>query len=178
MLPSPSVFTPIHLRTMLPSDANAVLAIYQKGIETGNATFTDKAPGWSDWDQGHIDTCRLVAEENGEVIGWAALSAVSSRAVYRGVAEVSIYISPDAKGRGAGSMLLRGLVAEAEAAGFWTLQAGIFVENEASIALHQNVGFRIVGKRERIGRMALGPRAGQWRDVVFMEKRSTIAGID
>ncbi len=147
-------------------------AIYVEGIATGNATFEQTAPDWDKWDAGHLAGARFVARSgSGDVLGWAALSGVSSRCVYAGVAEVSIYVAESARGRGIGKMLMARLIAESEAAGIWTLQAGIFPENIASIALHERAGFRIVGTRERMGQMN-----GRWRDVVLMERRSAVAG--
>lgn len=163
---------------MAEGDAAAVLAIYRAGIETGHATFETEPPEWRRWDDGHLAACRLVAEADGEVLGWAALSAVSSRPVYAGVAEVSLYLAPAARGRGLGRRLLEALIEVSEAAGIWTLQAGVFPENEASIRLHQGLGFRVVGTRRRIGRMSHGPMCGQWRDVVLMERRSDETGLD
>jgi len=150
---------------------NAVRAIYAEGIAGGNATFETSVPEWAQWDSRHQPTCRLVALTAGEVVGWAALSAVSTRDVYRGVAEVSIYIAASAQGQGIGQQLLPALVRESEQNGFWTLQAGIFPENAASIRLHEKAGFRFVGRRERIGCMG-----GRWRDVVLMERRSAVVG--
>lgn len=156
---------------MQAEDWPQVRAIYLEGIATGNATFEQSAPEWEKWDAGHLQTPRLVARSGAEVLGWAALSAVSSRCVYAGVAEVSIYVSERARGRGVGRRLMARLVADSEAAGLWTLQAGIFPENIASIALHAGTGFRIVGRRERLGQMN-----GRWRDVVLMERRSQVVG--
>jgi phosphinothricin acetyltransferase len=166
--------TVVTIRAMQNDDADAVLAIYQQGIDTGHATFQDVAPDWQTWSKAHLAECRLVAEVDGRVAGWSALSAVSSRCVYRGVAEESIYIAAGARGLGVGKQLLQALVDTSEQAGFWTLQTGIFPENRASIALHEQVGFRILGIRERIGLMSYGPLAGTWRDVAFMERRSSI----
>jgi phosphinothricin acetyltransferase len=143
-----------------------VKEIYEMGIAGGNATFQTTAPTWEEWDRGHIKTCRLIAVKD-TILGWAALSPVSARAVYAGVAEVSIYIHPDAQGQGIGSLLLEKLIKESEQQHFWTLQAGIFPENTASIHLHEKHGFRLVGRRERIGQMN-----GIWRDTVLMERRS------
>jgi phosphinothricin acetyltransferase len=151
---------------MRESDWESVRAIYIQGIATGNATFAATAPEWQDWDQTHLLACRLVAEYESSVIGWAALSPYSRREVYSGVAEVSVYVAESARGRRVGSALLSALVKTSEEEGFWTLQAGIFPENAASIQLHSRCGFRIVGKRERIGQMN-----GFWRDVVLMERR-------
>ena len=160
------------LDRMSPEDWNSVRLIYLEGIDTGNATFARVAPEWTEWDQSHLDICRLVARSGTEVLGWAALSPVSRRAVYAGVAEVSIYVAARARGRGVGRRLLAALVEASEATGIWTLQAGIFPENEASIRLHKSAGFRVVGIRERIGAMN-----GRWRDVVLLERRSAVAGV-
>ncbi|MGB0125573.1 MAG: N-acetyltransferase family protein [Silvibacterium sp.] len=149
----------------------AVRTIYLEGIATGNATFQQTAPGWMDWNNGHLQRCRAVAVKDKEILGWAALSSVSGRCVYAGVAEVSVYVAQAARGSGVGTKLLANLVADSEAAGIWTLQAGIFPENTASIRLHTKAGFRIVGTRERLGSMN-----GRWRDVVPMERRSTVVG--
>lgn len=154
-----------------PGDWPQVRAIYLEGIATGNATFEQTAPDWEEWDVGHLQNPRLVACLDGDVLGWAALSRVSGRCVYGGVAEVSVYVAERARGGGVGSKLMSRLIEHSEAAGFWTLQAGIFPENAASIALHKAAGFRIVGTRERLGQMN-----GRWRDVVLMERRSAIAG--
>jgi L-amino acid N-acyltransferase YncA len=148
-----------------------VCAIYREGIATGNATFEQTAPEWEHWDAGHLRAARIVARSDGEVLGWAALSPVSGRCVYAGVAEVSVYVAERARGRGIGRQLLSQLVCDSEAQGIWTLQAGIFPENRASIQLHERTGFRIVGTRERLGSMH-----GRWRDVVLMERRSAVAG--
>jgi phosphinothricin acetyltransferase len=156
---------------MRQEDWPAVRAIYLEGIATGNATFEQTAPEWEKWNAGHLLAARIVARSNGTVLGWAALSGVSSRCVYAGVAEVSIYVAEQARGRGVGRQLMARLIADSEAEGLWTLQAGIFPENVASIALHERAGFRIVGKRERLGQMN-----GRWRDVVLMERRSVAAG--
>jgi phosphinothricin acetyltransferase len=156
------------IRPMRESDWESVRAIYIQGIATGNATFATTAPEWRDWDESHLSTCRLVAEADDAILGWAALSPYSRREVYSGVAEVSVYVAESARGRGVGAALLSALVKASEEQGFWTLQAGIFPENEASIRLHRRCGFRIVGTRERIGQMN-----GWWRDVVLMERRKT-----
>lgn len=159
----------VAIRAMTDADSDAVLAIYQAGIDTGNATFETAAPDWERFSAGKLPAPRLVATDpaTGEVVGWATLSAVSDRCVYSGVAENALYVHPAARGRGVGEALLRALVAEAEQAGIWTVQTGIFPENTASVALHQKVGFRVVGRRERIGR-----HHGVWRDVLFLERRS------
>ncbi len=149
-----------------------VRAIYEQGMATGHATFTTEAPAWDEWDRGHLPHSRLVAlDEAGRVRGWAALSPVSGRCVYAGVAEVSVYVATDARGRGVGRLLLAALVAESEARGLWTLQAGIFPENAASLRLHEAHGFRLVGRRERIGQLR-----GQWRDTLLLERRSPVVG--
>ena len=161
---------------MREADASSVLTIYAEGIATGHATFQAEVPDWSTWSASHLASCRIVAEEAGAVLGWAALSPVSTRAVYAGVAEISIYIGEDARGRGVGRVLLEALQRSAETAGIWMLQAGIFPENEASIALHRKLGFRILGRRERIGKMGYGPLRDQWRDVALLEWRSPNVG--
>ena len=151
----------------------AVRRIYLEGIATGNATFETEAPSWEKWDQSHLQHSRFVALEGEEVLGWAALSPVSSRRVYIGVAEVSVYIAPGHRGKGVGKRLLQDLIASSEANGIWTLQAGIFPENEASVMLHQKFGFRILGRRERIGKIK-----DVWRDTVQLERRSKVVGIN
>ncbi len=146
----------------------AVRRIYLDGIATGNATFETDAPTWEGWDAGHLPSQRLVAlNDVGDVIGWAALSPVSDRCVYRGVAEESVYVSEAARGKGVGRVLLERLISDSEDAGIWTIQTGIFPENESSLRLHERVGFRVLGTRERLGRLN-----GVWRDVVFLERRS------
>jgi len=161
----------IELRPLEPGDWPAVRVIYLEGIAGGMATFQTEAPTWEAWDAGHVRRCRIVATEAGTVIGWAALSPVSNRPCYAGVAEVSIYVAVAARGRGIGRLLLGELVSESESAGFWTLQAGIFPENAASLALHERCGFHIVGRRERIGQLQ-----DRWRDVVLLERRSAVVG--
>jgi phosphinothricin acetyltransferase len=155
-----------------PEDWDAVRAIYQQGIATGNATFETETPTWDAWDAGHLPTCRLVARADGRIAGWAALSPVSGRCIYAGVTEVSVYVAADARGQGIGKALLSALVEASEQEGIWTLQAGIFPENEASIALHKRCGFRVLGRRERLGQMD-----GVWRDVLLMERRSNVVGV-
>ncbi len=168
----------IVIRTMQPADADAVLRIYGEGIGTGHATFQDAIPAWEDWDRGHAVDCRFVAQIGDNIAGWAALAPVSQRPVYRGVAENSVYVGANHRRLGVGDALMAALVPASEAHGYWTLQAGIFPENAASIALHERHGFRVLGIRERIGRMSYGPLAGRWRDVVSMQRRSNFAGID
>jgi phosphinothricin acetyltransferase len=161
----------IEIRPLVAEDWPAVRAIYLEGIATGDATFEESAPDWEAWDSIHLREARLAAEAEGEIIGWAALAPVSGRRVYSGVAEVSVYVSSSARGKSVGTRLLESLVKESEAKGYWTLQAGIFPENTASIMLHQKCGFRIVGRRER-----LGNHRGRWRDVMLLERRSTVVG--
>jgi phosphinothricin acetyltransferase len=155
---------------MRPEDWPTVRAIYEDGIREGNATFETEAPSWEAWDAGHSGL-RLVAERDAAVVGWAALSDVSGRCCYRGVGEVSVYVSAAARGARVGRALLDELVSRSEADGYWTLQAGIFPENEASLRLHRACGFRDVGVRERLGELR-----GAWRDVVFLERRSAVVG--
>ena len=151
----------------------AVRAIYLDGVATGHATFQQSAPEWNEWHRGHLPNCRLVAVDGAEVVlGWAALTSVSSRCVYAGVAEVSVYVAQSAQRQGVGAALLAALVAEAESAGIWTLQAGIFPENKASLALHAKAGFRTVGTRERLGQLN-----DRWRDVLLLERRSSSVGV-
>jgi L-amino acid N-acyltransferase YncA len=164
----------IQIDVMRPSDWPAVRTIYEAGIATGNATFQTEAPSWDAWDAAHLASCRLVARDvTGAAVGWAALSPVSTRPVYAGVVEVSVYVAPNARGKGVGRRLLEALVAAAERDGRWTLQAGIFPENEASVALHARCGFGVVGRRERLGCLH-----GVWRDVLLMERRSIVVGTD
>ncbi len=167
------------IEAMTAADWPAVAAIYRAGIDTGNATFASAPPeNWAAWSAGKAAACRLVARgEGGEIAGWAALSPISTRAVYRGVAEVSIYVATAARGEGIGKMLLRALVTESEAQGYWTLTAGIFPENVASLRLHAACGFRTVGTLHRRGRMEHGIHAGTWRDVMLLERRSEILGV-
>jgi len=157
---------------MQPEDWLAVRAIYGEGIATGNATFETDLPDWEKWDSGHRRDCRLVARNREQVFGWGALSPVSMRRVYSGVAEVSVYVAATARGSGVGKALLTALVEESESRGIWTLQAGIFPENTASIALHKSCGFREVGVRRRIGKLG-----EVWRDVLLLERRSRIVGV-
>ncbi len=183
----------IHIRALLPEHWPAVKSIYEQGIATGDATFQTVAPDWDEWDRSHLGHSRLVALDSatggtaqgvppggaaegippgGAVMGWVALTPVSGRCVYAGVAEISVYIDPRYRGMGVGTALMQAVISDSEANGIWTLQAGIFPENTASIRLHENVGFRRVGFRERIGKMD-----GRWRDTIFFEKRSEKAGV-
>jgi L-amino acid N-acyltransferase YncA len=158
-------------RSMTADDWAAVRRIYEEGIATGHATFQTSAPSWEEWNADHLSACRLVAEDDGRIVGWAALTKVSGRCVYAGVAEISVYVSSSARGRGVGRELLAELVRESEQNGLWTLQAGIFPENAASVAIHERCGFRIVGRRQRLGKMN-----GAWRDVLLLERRSATVG--
>lgn len=162
------------LRPLEPSDWAAVADIYRQGIASGHATFETVVPSWEAWDGSRHPRCRIVAVEGGEVVGFAALSPVSGRPAYAGVAEVMVYVAEAARGRGLGGLLLRELVRQAEADGIWTLQASIFPENVASIRAHERAGFRVVGTRERIGRF----HDGRWRDTVLLERRSAVVGTD
>jgi phosphinothricin acetyltransferase len=156
---------------METGDWEQVRAVYLEGILTGRATFETEAPDWERWDSGHLPACRLVARRGETVAGWAALSLVSGRRVYSGVAETSIYVAESFRGLGIGLSLLSALIICSEQHGIWTLQAGILPENESSRALHRKCGFREVGRRERIGKLN-----GTWRDVVLLERRSEVAG--
>lgn len=150
-----------------------VRAIYLEGIATGLATFEIEAPAWERWNAGHLACCRLIAHDGEKVKGWAALSPVSSRRVYEGVAEVSVYVGQQHRGIGLGRALLEALISASESEGIWMLQAGIFPENKASVALHLQCGFREVGRRERIGRLQ-----GRWRDTILLERRSRVVGVE
>lgn len=158
---------------MHPGDWDYVRSIYVEGIATGHATFETIAPDWKTWDTGHLPFARLVARSENGVIGWAALSPVSGRCVYSGVAEVSVYVASGARGNKVGQGLLEALIIESESNGIWTLQAGILPENMASLELHKKCEFREVGRRERLGKLN-----GVWRDVIILERRSQIVGID
>ena len=160
----------MNLRELRAGDWPAVRAIYEDGIRSGDATFETETPSWERWDAAHPEL-RLVAERDGSVVGWAALSPASARDCYRGVGEVSVYVAAEARGDGLGRALLDELVERSEQAGYWTLSAGVFPENEASLRLHKACGFREVGVRERLGELG-----GVWRDVVLLERRSTLTG--
>jgi L-amino acid N-acyltransferase YncA len=159
------------VRDLRAEDWPAVREIYEDGIRSGNATFETEAPSWEAWDAAH-PRLRLVAERDGSVVGWAALSPTSSRCCYRGVAEVSVYVAEEARSEGVGRALLERLVERSEDEGYWTLSAGVFPENKASLRLHQACGFRHLGTYR-----ALGELAGVWRDVVILERRSTLVGV-
>lgn len=160
------------IEVMQESDWHSVKQIYLEGINTKIATFQSELPSWEEWDKGHCKNCRLVAKAEDVVLGWAALSPVSSRCVYAGVAEVSVYIGGQYQGKGVGKALLMNLVERSEKNGYWTLQSGIIKENAASLKLHLTCGFREVGFRERLGKMD----NGRWHDVVLVERRSSLVG--
>ncbi len=169
---APRAMNKIIIRPMLPTEWEAVKHIYEAGIATGLATFETKAPEWLDWDKGHLPFARLVALVDEKVAGWAALSAVSNRCVYGGVAENSVYIGSEFRKMGVGKVLLQELIKESEANGIWTLQAGTFTDNVASVKLHEAMGFRIVGYREKIGQLH-----GVWKDNYILERRSKVVGV-
>ena len=162
----------IILGEMLPEHWEEVADIYKQGIATGMATFERNVPSWESWDKNHMKECRSIAKKADKVIGWAALSNVSSRCVYGGVAEVSVYVATVNQGQGIGKILLRNLIDQSEKAGIWTLQSGIFPENEGSIELHSKAGFRKIGFREKIGQLE-----GVWKDNILMERRSKKVGL-
>lgn len=162
----------ITFNTIHSNNWTAVKQIYEEGIATGNATFQQSAPDWDEWNNNHLQHSRIAAKEDGKILGWAALTPVSARCVYAGVAEVSVYVGDKARGKGLGKQLLQKLIEESEANNMWTLQARIFPENLASIKIHETCGFRIIGKRERIGKMN-----GIWRDTILMERRSNKVGL-
>lgn len=163
----------IKIRTMLPTDWEFVANIYKEGIATGIATFETNAPTYEAWDKAHMSTCRFVVESTTEIMGWVALSPVSSRCVYGGVAEISVYISKNNRGKGLGKLLLEHVITASEKEGVWTLQSGIFPTNHSSIKVHEATGFRMIGKRERIGKLH-----GKWVDNVLFERRSSVVGLD
>lgn len=162
----------IGTRTLKAADWPSVSRIYAEGIATGYATFEKEIPTFENWDKDHLSSCRIVAEKNSEILGWAALSPVSDRCVYGGVAEVSVYIGTGHRGLGIGKLLMKKLISLSETAGIWTLQSGIFPENTGSIKLHENLGFRRIGHRERVGKLD-----GVWKDNVIFERRSKVVGI-
>jgi len=163
----------VQIRALGKADWPAVRAIYLEGIATGHASFETQAPAWEAWDATHFPAPRLAAVSDERVIGWAALGRISTRAVYAGEAEVSVYVANGQRGLGVGRALLQKLIADSEANDIWTLQANIFPENTASLGLHKSCGFREVGHRERIGKLK-----GVWRDTMLLERRSDTAGID
>ena len=170
---TPNVSSRPLIGQMRRADWEQVRPIYLEGIATGNATFETEAPSWEAWDSSHLPFARLVARCGDLVTGWAALSRVSQRCVYGGVAEVSVYVSQTQRHSGIGRQLLSALISESERNGIWTLQAGMFPENAGSLALHQRLGFREVGRRERIGKLN-----GVWRDTILLERRSSLCGIE
>ncbi len=160
-------------RSIEKKDWEKISKIYQQGIDTGLATFETSVPDWDHWDKAHLDTCRVLVEDSGEVLGWAALSPVSDRCVYGGVGEVSVYVSDNAKGKGIGLKLLNRLIVLSEEEGLWSLQSGIFSDNTPSIRLHEKAGFRKIGIREKIGQLN-----GEWKDNLLMERRSKVVGVN
>ena len=161
------------IRYLKASDWKSVSEIYQQGLDSGNASFETKSPTWELWDSSHLKECRIILQVDDEIAGWAALSPVSSRCVYGGVAEVSVYIAEKFQGQKFGAKLLEKLISESEENGIWTLQAGVFPENKASIHILKKLGFRKVGYREKIGQMN-----AIWRDTILLERRSNIIGMD
>jgi len=162
----------MHIIPLKEQHYPALSKIYAEGIATGKATFETDVPIWEVWNQSHLSACRIAAMENSQMLGWAALSPVSSRCVYGGVAELSVYVAASARGKGVGKFLLSELITQSEAINIWTLQAGIFTTNKASIALHEKCGFRIIGHREKIGKLG-----DHWMDNTLMERRSTVVGL-
>ena len=163
----------VSIRPMEKSDWPVVSDIYSQGIATGYATFETEVPSYEEWNKNHLSSCRLIAERAGEVAGWAALSPVSGRCVYGGVAEVSVYVGTEFHGLGIGKLLMNHLILESEKAGLWTLQSGIFPENTGSIKLHEKVGFRKIGFREKVAK-----HHGEWKDNLIFERRSKVIGQD
>jgi len=159
----------ITIGDLRPEHWSEVARIYAEGIATGDATFETSVPSWDDWDSAHLEAHRVVALDGGRVVGWAAVSAVSDRCVYGGVVENSVYVAEDARGQGVGRVLLDALIVSTEEAGVWTIQTGIFPENVVSVRLHEQVGFEIVGRRKKLGKLR-----GVWRDVLLLERRSLI----
>ena len=160
------------IKPMKPAHWPAVSYIYKEGIDTGMATFEKEVPSWEQWDRNHIKSCRFVASMHESIVGWAGLSSVSSRCVYGGVAEVSVYVAGAVRGKGVGVQLMNRLISESESKGYWTLQSGIFPENQSSIKLHEKTGFRTIGFRERIGQLD-----GVWKNNILMERRSKTIGL-
>lgn len=161
------------IRPMLATDWDSVANIYKEGIETGVATFETNTPSFDAWNKAHISTCRFVAENKNEILGWVALSPVSNRCVYGGVAEISVYISASSRGKGVGKLLLEHVIRASEKEGIWTLQSGVFPTNHGSIKLHKSAGFRMIGTRERVGKLH-----GKWIDNILFERRSKVVGVD
>lgn len=163
----------MEIRPITKDNFSEVVEIYKQGLATNIATFQNDLPQWEDWNKGHLDFCRISIYENNKMLGWTALTPVSSRCVYAGVAEVSVYIAQKERGKGIGKILLNELIKQSEANGIWMLQSGIFSENQSSIKLHEKCGFRMVGYREKIGK-----KNGIWKDNILMEYRSKNIGID
>lgn len=163
----------MEIRPITKDNFSEVVDIYKQGLATNIATFQNDLPQWEDWNKGHLDFCRISIYENNKMLGWTALTPVSSRCVYAGVAEVSVYIAQNERGKGIGKILLNELITQSEANGIWMLQSGIFSENQSSIKLHEKCGFRMVGYREKIGK-----KNGIWKDNILMEYRSKNIGID
>lgn len=163
----------MEIRPITKDNFSEVVEIYKQGLATNIATFQNDLPQWEDWNKGHLDFCRISIYENNKMLGWTALTPVSSRCVYAGVAEVSVYIAQNERGKGIGKILLNELIKQSEANGIWTLQSGIFSENQSSIRLHEKCGFRMVGFREKIGK-----KNGIWKDNILMEHRSKNIGVD
>jgi L-amino acid N-acyltransferase YncA len=164
-----AVASTVTIEELGPEHWPGVARVYAEGIATGDATFETELPAWDAWDAAHLPEHRFVAMRDGEVVGWVAVTSVSERCVYGGVVENSVYVAEDSRGQGIGLRLLEELVSSTEAAGIWTIQTGIFPENVPSLRLHERVGFELVGRRKRIGK-----RAGVWRDVIAIERRSAV----
>jgi phosphinothricin acetyltransferase len=163
----------LNFRKLKKTDWEQVSKIYKEGLDTGNATFETNVPNWNDWNNGHINDCRIIVEIENKIVGWSALSPISSRCVYGGVAEVSVYVSTKFSGQKIGTKLLERLIVESENYGIWTLQAAIFAENKGSIIIHKRLGFRKIGYREKIGKLN-----GIWRDTTLLERRSDKVGVE
>ncbi|SEM90731.1 phosphinothricin acetyltransferase [Chryseobacterium taichungense] len=163
----------MEIKPITKDNFSEVIEIYKQGLATNIATFQNDSPQWEEWDNGHLDFCRISIYDDEKMLGWTSLTPVSSRCVYSGVAEVSVYVAQEARGKGIGKILLKELINQSEENGIWTLQSGIFAENENSIRLHEKCGFRLVGYREKIGK-----KNGVWKDNVLMELRSKNVGID
>jgi L-amino acid N-acyltransferase YncA len=163
----------LKFKPITANDWNSIATIYKQGIETGDATFEQDVPSWEDWDASHIEKCRIATILENQIVGWAALTQVSGRCIYAGVAEVSVYVHENFRGKKIGLQLLQKIIEESEKENFWSLQSGIFPENKASLSIHDQAGFRIIGIREKIGKMN-----GKWRNNTILERRSTIIGVE
>lgn len=166
------------VRAMEDEDKACVLRIYGEGIDTGQATFTSELPTWEEWDETYLRTCRFVATQNDVVTGWAALKSVSTRTVYSGVTDISIYVAGPQHGNGIGKLMMASLIERSEAIGIWTIRAHMFPESQVSERLHRSFGFKKIGICEKAGKMENGPLRGVWRDVLLMERRSSVVGIE